>query len=263
MGDSPDFQTPDERKQRAWVDKSDWVDTSEPKLSKEEQQELAHGRNRICKERGCAVCAPLREQRRLKKAQRKAETQALLQPTVRPDQLCARSLRRSPRRRPGHHASNAAHRRPTHRRTAGRSRAGPAAPGQATPSRPPVWVRGLPATGLHRRFHHRMHPPAPGPATVPIRIVRHRYLRGRPLDEIISSSLSVPSLSGPSDRSKRCESPAYGHRPCASRTPVKISRENPQVRLKRADERSNASLPLSRSPSAPERSCSARSPRSR
>ena len=78
MGDSPDFQTPDQRPQRAWVDKSDWVDTSEPKLSKEEQQELAHGRHRICKERDCAVCAPLREQRRLKKAQRKAEAQALL-----------------------------------------------------------------------------------------------------------------------------------------------------------------------------------------
>jgi hypothetical protein len=78
MGDSPDFQTPDQRKQRAWVDPSDWVDTNEPKLSKEEQQELAHGRNRICKERSCAVCAPLREQRRLKKAQRKAEAQALL-----------------------------------------------------------------------------------------------------------------------------------------------------------------------------------------
>jgi hypothetical protein len=79
MGDSPDFRTPDQRKQRAWVDPSDWVvDSTEPKLSKEEQQELAHGRNRICKDRSCAVCAPLREQRRLKKAQRKAEAQTLL-----------------------------------------------------------------------------------------------------------------------------------------------------------------------------------------
>ena len=78
MGDSPDFRTPDQRKQRAWVDASDWVDETEPKLSKEEQQELAHGRGRICKERGCAVCAPLREQRRLKKKQRKAAAQAEL-----------------------------------------------------------------------------------------------------------------------------------------------------------------------------------------
>lgn len=79
MGDSPDFQTPDKRQQRAWVDASDWVDaTTEPKLSKEEQQELAHERNRICKERGCVVCAPLRENRSLKKKQRKTEAQAAL-----------------------------------------------------------------------------------------------------------------------------------------------------------------------------------------
>ncbi len=74
MGDSPDFRTPSQ--QRAWVDASDWVDKTEPKLSKEEQQELAHGRGRICKERKCDVCAPLRETRRLKKAQRKADAQA-------------------------------------------------------------------------------------------------------------------------------------------------------------------------------------------
>ena len=78
MGDSADFRTPDQRKQRAWVDASDWVDETEPKLSSEELQELAHGRGRICKERGCAVCAPLRERRRLKKAERKAAAQAQL-----------------------------------------------------------------------------------------------------------------------------------------------------------------------------------------
>ena len=78
MGDSPDFQTPDQRKQRAWVSASDWVDETEPKLTKEEQQELAHGRGRICKERGCVVCAPLRESRRLKKTQRKIAAQAEL-----------------------------------------------------------------------------------------------------------------------------------------------------------------------------------------
>jgi hypothetical protein len=78
MGDSPDFQTPDPQQPRRWKDASDWVDKTEPQLSKEEQQELAHGRNRICKERGCAVCAPLREVRSLKKKQRKTEAQALL-----------------------------------------------------------------------------------------------------------------------------------------------------------------------------------------
>jgi hypothetical protein len=78
MGDSPDFQTPDPQQPRRWKDASDWVDKTEPQLSKEEQQELAHGRNRICKQRGCPVCAPLREARSLKKKQRKTEAQALL-----------------------------------------------------------------------------------------------------------------------------------------------------------------------------------------
>lgn len=77
MGDSLDFQPPDQQPRR-WKDASDWVDKSEPQLSKEEQQDLAHGRNRICKERGCAVCAPLREVRSLKKKQRKTEAQTLL-----------------------------------------------------------------------------------------------------------------------------------------------------------------------------------------
>jgi hypothetical protein len=78
MGDSPDFQTPDSQPARRWKDASDWVDKTEPQLSKEEQQELAHGRNRICKARSCVVCAPLREARSLKKKQRKTEAQALL-----------------------------------------------------------------------------------------------------------------------------------------------------------------------------------------
>lgn len=78
MGDAADFPVSDQPRQRKWIDAADWVDTSEPKLSKEELQEIAHGRGRICKERTCEVCAPLRERRRLKKAQRKAEAQALL-----------------------------------------------------------------------------------------------------------------------------------------------------------------------------------------
>jgi hypothetical protein len=47
-----------------------------PPPTPEEQQSLAHARGRICKQRGCKVCAPLRERRRLKKAQRKADAQA-------------------------------------------------------------------------------------------------------------------------------------------------------------------------------------------
>lgn len=75
MADSKDPRTPDPRRQRAWVSSADWVDKTEPKLSKKEQQQLAHERGRICKDRSCVACAPLRERRRLKKAQRKAEAQ--------------------------------------------------------------------------------------------------------------------------------------------------------------------------------------------
>jgi hypothetical protein len=50
----------------------------EPALSKMEQRELAHSRDRICKYRRCEVCAPLRERRHLKKVQRKADAQAEL-----------------------------------------------------------------------------------------------------------------------------------------------------------------------------------------
>lgn len=76
MGDAADFRPPGERRQRAWIDAEDWVDKSEPKQSPEELQAIAHSRGRICKERGCEICAPLREQRRLKKAKRKAAAQA-------------------------------------------------------------------------------------------------------------------------------------------------------------------------------------------
>lgn len=49
---------------------------TEPAPTLKQQQALAHSRGRICKVRNCAVCAPLRENRRLKKAQRKADAQA-------------------------------------------------------------------------------------------------------------------------------------------------------------------------------------------
>jgi hypothetical protein len=49
---------------------------TEPALTAKQQQAIAHRRGRICKVRNCTVCAPLRESRRLKKAQRKADAQA-------------------------------------------------------------------------------------------------------------------------------------------------------------------------------------------
>ncbi|MGA7758013.1 MAG: hypothetical protein WCA57_09210 [Ilumatobacteraceae bacterium] len=52
------------------------VAADEPQLTPKQQQAVAHSRGRICKQRGCEICAPLRERRRLKKAQRKADAQA-------------------------------------------------------------------------------------------------------------------------------------------------------------------------------------------
>ncbi len=48
----------------------------DPPLTAKQQRALAHSRGRICKKQGCDVCAPLREQRRLAKAKRKADAQA-------------------------------------------------------------------------------------------------------------------------------------------------------------------------------------------
>ena len=64
------------------------VVADEPALTPKQQQALAHSRGRICKKRGCEICAPLRESRRLKKAQRKADAQAQLHARGEP---CGRS----------------------------------------------------------------------------------------------------------------------------------------------------------------------------
>lgn len=48
----------------------------ETPLTPKQQQALAHQRGRICKVRGCEICAPRREARRLKKAERKMAAQA-------------------------------------------------------------------------------------------------------------------------------------------------------------------------------------------
>ena len=52
---------------------AEYPDANEPLLSK---QEIAHDRGRICHKRGCVVCAPLRERRQERKAQRRADAQA-------------------------------------------------------------------------------------------------------------------------------------------------------------------------------------------
>jgi hypothetical protein len=74
MGEYPDFGTPDRWHASDAVDR----DEDETELSAQSKQEIAHDRGRICKKRGCVVCAPLRERRRLKKKERRAEAQALL-----------------------------------------------------------------------------------------------------------------------------------------------------------------------------------------
>ena len=78
MGDDPDFPRPD----REQWDADDLLPT------KQALQEIAHDRGRICKKRGCVVCAPLVEERRRKKKQRKAEAQARLHKKGQP---CGRS----------------------------------------------------------------------------------------------------------------------------------------------------------------------------
>jgi hypothetical protein len=57
-------------------------------VTPEQQRSIAHARGRICKLRGCEVCAPLRERRRLQKARRKADAQAQLHAKGEP---CGRS----------------------------------------------------------------------------------------------------------------------------------------------------------------------------
>jgi hypothetical protein len=50
--------------------------TEAPPVTPEQQQSVAHARGRICKQRTCELCAPLRERRRLKRAQRRSDAQA-------------------------------------------------------------------------------------------------------------------------------------------------------------------------------------------
>jgi len=77
MGEYPDFR-------KSNRDDGDDVDDAlraygaDPLLATQSLQEIAHDRGRICKKRGCVVCAPLRERRREKKTQRQAEAQARL-----------------------------------------------------------------------------------------------------------------------------------------------------------------------------------------
>lgn len=74
MDDSPDHGRPEREERRSFVDAA----ADEPLPSKQGLQEIAHDRGRICKKRGCVVCAPLVERRRQKKKQRRAEAQAVL-----------------------------------------------------------------------------------------------------------------------------------------------------------------------------------------
>ena len=72
MGEYPDFRKPDRDEWDRYADEAE----TEPPPSKQALQEIAHDRGRICKKRGCVVCAPLVERRREKKKERKAEVAA-------------------------------------------------------------------------------------------------------------------------------------------------------------------------------------------
>jgi hypothetical protein len=73
MGEYPDPRPPARDEPRHAIPSAA---ADDPPLSKKEQQALAHSRGRICKQRRCEVCAPLRERRHQKKQQRKADAQA-------------------------------------------------------------------------------------------------------------------------------------------------------------------------------------------
>jgi hypothetical protein len=83
MGDDQDFRRPD-REEYDFMD----ADVDDLLPSKQGLQGIAHDRGRICKKRGCVVCAPLVAQRRLKKKQRRADAQAALHAKGQP---CGRS----------------------------------------------------------------------------------------------------------------------------------------------------------------------------
>lgn len=73
MGEYPDFRKPERDE---WADAD--AEVEQQLISQQSLQEIAHERGRICKKRGCVVCAPLVERRREKKKLRKAEAQAAL-----------------------------------------------------------------------------------------------------------------------------------------------------------------------------------------
>jgi hypothetical protein len=117
-------------------------------------------------------------------------------PAVRPNELCARSLRCRPKRRPCIAAAcRAAHPDPADPRTTRRSRPGASSRGKAPFGWRPVWVRELREKGLHRRFHQRTHSQAPCPATMPSRSVRQPDLRRRPFTARLSEQPIVPAIS--------------------------------------------------------------------
>jgi hypothetical protein len=83
--------------------RSKHADAAEPTVTPEQERAIAHSRGRICKKRGCEICAPLREDRRLRKAQRKANAQAQAhakgQPCGRsncPEPVCVRERHADP-----------------------------------------------------------------------------------------------------------------------------------------------------------------------
>ncbi len=70
MGEHSDFRRSDRDGSRAETDEA------EPFAVAQSLQEIAHDRGRICKKRGCVVCAPLVEARREKKKQRREKARA-------------------------------------------------------------------------------------------------------------------------------------------------------------------------------------------
>ncbi len=164
--------------------------THEPQASPEQLQAIAHSRGRICKKRNCKVCEPLRETRRLKKAQRKADAQAKLhakgQPCGRNScelDVCVAARNAAPAgRSPGPAAI---------RRIERRSRRGTAPASGAASHRSGVRGGELPEPAVRRRLRGGTRPPPPGASALQVARVRQPDLRRQSLEP-----LTIPAVSG-------------------------------------------------------------------
>ena len=171
---------------------------TEPAPTPKQQQALAHSRGRICKVRSCTVCAPLRESRRLKKAQRKADAQAQAHSKGEP---CGRNSCSVPACVAARHAvaeTSAPAGHSVDDLTDDPER-GASSTGRAAPCGTAVRVRDLRRSGVRRRLRTGTCPAPPGPTTLQVDRVHQPDLRGEPHDPLTATGHPQPRLRCTSD----------------------------------------------------------------